>query len=88
MMGIAGLVVAQKISDLSRDEFRRVFVAGLCQTLEFGHLVSAGANDLSKEEKEKVIEAISRFVPEGFELNDADLDIIAWRISYRSVLLR
>ena len=85
-MEIAGLVVTQKISGLSREEFRRVFLAGLCQTLEFGHLVSAGADDLSEEEKEKVIEALSQFIPEGSELNEADLDIIAWGISSRSAL--
>ncbi len=84
----AGSVVARAINDLSREDFRRIFVGGLCQKAEFGHLVATGANDLSVEEKSTVLDVISCFVPSDNTLSDDDLDMIAWIITSRSVALR
>lgn len=87
-MVIAGVVVVENIERLPRGDFHRLFVKGLCQTMEFGHLAAAGATDLSDAEKTKVVEALAQFIPFGAKLEDKDLDIIAHGITSRSVALR
>ena len=87
-MKVAGIVVAEGIKNLPRNDFRRMFVRGLCQTAEFGHLAAAGAADLNRGEKAMIAEAIRQFIPSGVELDNDDLDIISWSITARAVSLR
>lgn len=87
-MVMAGLIAMGAIERLPREDFYQLFVKNICQKVEFGHLVAAGAADLSDDEKTVLAEALARFIPEKTVLADEDLDVIAFAVTSRSVELR
>ena len=87
-MIIAGMLVAEAIERLPREDFCRFFVGGLCQRAEFGHLVAAGAADLSEKEREMVMRTLRHFMPSDATLSDDGLNTVAQTIASRSVELR
>ena len=85
---MAGLIAMGAIEKLPREDFHRLFVKNICQKAEFGHLVAAGAADLSDDEKAVLAEALAQFVPQKAVLANEDLDVIAFAVTARSVELR
>lgn len=82
------LTGASIIRSMSRNDFHRKYVRGVCQTLSFGALASFLAENLSAEEKMEIRRSLAdNGIPfEMTKTNDA-LDEIAAVISARAVSL-
>lgn len=76
------------IRAMSREDFHQNIIKGICKSIEFSHLVLAGAQDLSEEEKDYVKEALARVAPKIKLESDEDFDEVARAIASRSVKLR
>ena len=77
------------INEIPRNVFHHKIIRGVSQNLAYGHLVSAGANDLSEEEKQTIRKLLSEVgVPIESMKDNESLDIIANAIASRSVTLR
>ena len=77
------------IGSMSREEFHNEIVRVVCKLVEFGHLVSAGAQDLSPYEIQVVRQSlIGAGIPYSVISTDKELDEIAWAIARRSVSLQ
>ena len=76
------------IRAMSRTDFHRKIIRGVCRTAAFGHLVSAGAEDLTPAEKAQVRDALAAAgLPRSCMESDPDLSLIAFAIAGRSVTL-
>ncbi len=77
------------INSLSREEFHKKYVKGICQTAEFSTLASFWAEDTPEDYKEKVRNELAKLgIPHELTASDDDLDNVVTAITGRSVTLR
>lgn len=87
-MEMAAEIGVKFIEDMSRDDFHQNVIKGVAQKLVFGHLVSAGAHDLSDQEKDVLREYFREISPKIAPVTNRDFNDIATAIVSRSVTLR
>ena len=77
------------INEIPGNVFHHKIIRGVAQNPALGHLVSAGVNDLSEEEKQIIRKLLSEVgLPIESMKDNESFDIIADAIAGRSVTLR